>query len=240
MNTKSNTILITGGTSGIGFEMAKQLIALGNTVIVTGRDISKLEETKKKLPTIQTYQCDVSDSKAILELYKKVVVEFPNFNILINNAGIMSAINFNDTQFDTICDEIEINLNGPIRMVQQFLPHLKTQSESAIVNVTSGLGFIAFNDAPIYSASKIGLHSYTKSLRKQLENTSVKVFELAPPKTTKPLFYHYSSDVNKKNNMPEMDIPDVVKSMINGLNKDKYEILPGLSKLLKLAGQFTL
>ncbi len=101
MNLKSDTILITGGTSGIGLEMAKQLIALGNTVVITGRDISKLKQAKKELPTVHIYQSDVSDSKAICELYSKVTADFPKLDILINNAGIMRAVAFNETEYDS-------------------------------------------------------------------------------------------------------------------------------------------
>ncbi len=240
MNLESNTILITGGTSGIGLEMAKQLIALGNTVIITGRDVTKLEFTKKELPSVHIYQSDVSNPKAICELYSKVTVDFPKLNILINNAGIMHAINFNDTEYDNICDEIDINLSGPIRMAQQFLPHLKKQPESAIVNVSSGLAFITFPKAPIYSATKVGIHAYTKSLRLQLNDTSVKVFELAPPKTSKPLFNRNNANAEKNGNIPTMEVSKVVTIMIDSIKRNKLEILPGMSKLLKFAGRFTL
>ena len=240
MNLKSNTILITGGSSGIGFEMAKQLLALGNTVIVTGRDMTKLELTKRELPAVYVYQSDVSDPESMIELYSKVTADFPKLNILINNAGIMRAIDFNETEYDKICSEIDINLSGPIRMVQQFLPHLKKQPEAAIVNVSSGLSFITFPKAPIYSAAKSGLHTYTKTLRLQLKNTSVKVFELAPPKTSAPLFNRDNTNVEKNNNMPTMKISKVVTVAIDNLKRDKFEILPGLSKMLKLVGRFTL
>lgn len=240
MKLKSDTILITGGSSGIGLEMAKQLISLGNTVIITGRDLSKLELTKKQLPSVHIYQCDVIDSQAICELYKKVTADFPKLNILINNAGIMRAVDFNDTEYDKICSEIDINLSGPIRMVQQFLPHLKKQPEAAIVNVTSGLAFITFQKTPVYSAAKAGLHTYTKTLRLQLKNTSVKVFELAPPKTSAPLFNRDNPNVEKNNRMPTMDVPKVVTVAIGSIKRDKFEILPGLSKMLKLAGRFQL
>jgi uncharacterized oxidoreductase len=240
MKLKSDTILITGGTSGIGLEMAKQLISLGNTVIVTGRDISKLKLTKKELPSVHIYQSDVSDSQAIGELYSKVTADFPKLNILINNAGIMRAVDFNDTEYDKICSEIDINLSGPIRMVQQFLPHLKKQPEAAIVNVSSGLAFITFPKTPVYSAAKAGLHTYTKTLRLQLKNTSVKVFELAPPKTSAPLFNRDNPSGEKNNRMPTMDVPKVVTVAIGSIKRDKFEILPGLSKMLKLAGRFQL
>lgn len=240
MKLRSDTILITGGSSGLGLEMAKQLIALGNTVIITGRDISKLELTKKELPSVHIYQSDVSDLQAIRELYSKVTADFPKLNILINNAGIMRAVDFNDTEYDKICSEIDINLSGPIRMVQQFLPHLKKQPEAAIVNVSSGLAFITFPKTPIYSAAKSGLHTYTKTLRLQLKNTNVKVFELAPPKTSAPLFNRDNQNVEKNNRMPTMDVPKVVTVAIDSLKRDKFEILPGLSKMLKLVGRFTL
>ena len=240
MKLKSDTILITGGTSGIGLEMAKQLISLGNTVIVTGRDISKLKLTKKELPSVHIYQSDVSDSQAICELYSKVTADFPKLNILINNAGIMRAVDFNNTEYDKICSEIDINLSGPIRMAQQFLPHLKKQPEAAIVNVSSGLAFITFPKAPVYSAAKAGVHAYTKSLRLQLKNTSVKVFELAPPKTSTPLFNRDNQNVDNNNRLPTMDVPKVVTVAIDSIKRNKFEIQPGLSKMLKLIGRFTL
>lgn len=239
MKLESDTILITGGSSGIGLEMTRQLTALGNTVIITGRDMAKLEKTKKELPSVHIYQSDVSDSLSIIELYSKVSADFPELNVLINNAGIMRTVDFNDTQYDRICSEIDVNLNGPIRMIQQFLPLLKKQPEAAIVNVTSGLAFITFPKTPIYSAAKAGFHAYTKTLRIQLKDTNVKVFELAPPKTSAALIDRANPN-GEKNNMPTMDVPKVVSVAINNIKKDKFEILPGLSKILKLVGRFQL
>jgi uncharacterized oxidoreductase len=240
MELKKDTILITGGTSGIGLEMARQLTKLGNTVIVTGRDHLKLEKIKKELPSVNIYSCDVSSMQEVQSLYDKVTVDFPNLNILINNAGIMRAIEFTTSDPIHICDEIDTNLSGPIRMNQQFLPHLLRQPEAAIVNVSSGLAFIPFPKAPIYSAAKMGLHAYTKSLRTQLKSTGVMVFELAPPKTDKPLFNREHGKDEDTNNMPEMAVPKVVECMIQGIRKNKAEILPGLSKGLKFAGRLRL
>ena len=171
MELKDSTILVTGGTSGFGLEFARQLIALGSTVIITGRNQAKLDETKKSLPTVHTIQSDVSDPDAIIALYEKVTKEFPALNILINNAGEMRKINLHDKSIGLtdITREIEINLMGPIRMVQAFLPHLKTKPAAAIMNVTSGLAMTPFPIAPIYGATKSGLRSYTKSLRVQLQ-----------------------------------------------------------------------
>jgi len=138
MDLSNNTILITGGTSGFGLTFATKLIELGNTVIITGRDQAKLDQTKGRLPKVHTFRSDVSDPGAIPLLYRQVVSQFPELNILINNAGEMRKISLHDTSLDmlNITREIEINLMGPIRMVQQFLPHLKTKKMAAILKVT--------------------------------------------------------------------------------------------------------
>jgi len=168
MELKNNTILITGGTSGFGLEFAKKLLGLGNTVIVTGRDEAKLALAAKILPGLHTFKSDVGDPKAIEDLCEKVTREFPQLNVLINNAGEMRRISLHNTLIDLtdISREVETNLMGPIRMVQAFLPHLKQQESAAILNVTSGLALIPYPISPIYGATKAGLRSYTKSLLK--------------------------------------------------------------------------
>ncbi|HXB13483.1 MAG TPA: SDR family NAD(P)-dependent oxidoreductase, partial [Bacteroidia bacterium] len=203
MELTNNTVLITGGTSGFGFEFAKQLLKLGNTVIITGRSEEKLIQTKKLLPGIHAFQSDVSDPKAIVELFEKITQQFPALNILINNAGEMRKINLQDTPNDltNITREIEINLSGPIRMVQKFLPYLKTKKTAAILNVTSGLSLIPFPISPIYGATKSGLRSYTKSLRVQLKNTGIKVFELVAPGAKTPLNDKFAGAVDSKSLM---------------------------------------
>lgn len=235
MNISSNTILITGGTSGIGFEFAAQLLKLGNTVIITGRDQRKLEEAQRKLPGVHTFESDVSDPTAIPLLFDAMIRKFPELNVLINNAGIMRKINLQSTEngLDDISREIETNLLGPVRMVKQFLPHLKAQKAAAIVNVSSGLAFVPFPIAPIYCAAKAGLHSFTQSLRAQLKNTRIKVFELAPPATQTPLLTgEFSVDDMKGAHV--MDVTKMVVQAIDGLRKDRLEIRPGQSNALKL------
>src|SRR5216684_1895575 len=166
MKLTSNTILITGGASGIGYELTKQLTALGNTILITGRDQAKMDRAKAAFPKIHTFRSDVSDPEAIATLYEKVTKQFPELDILINNAGIMREINVHDKagSLEDITREIEINLSGPIRMVKQFLPHLKTKSKAAIMNVSSGLAFVPLPISPVYCATKAGLHSFTESL----------------------------------------------------------------------------
>ncbi len=244
MELTKNTILITGGTSGIGFELAKQLLALGNTVIVTGRDSDRLEKTKNLLPAIHTIQSDVSDLEAIQKLFRTVSTKFPDVNILINNAGIMKMINLHEAgPIEKVTEEIETNLNGPIRMVQTFLEHLKQKPNAAIVNVSSGLAFVPLPVSPVYCATKAGLHSYTLSLRVQLKNTSVKVFELAPPATATELLKGSMNSEDMKD-ISVMTVQDMVNVAIRGLQNDQFEIRPGQSNQLKfmsrLAPQFIL
>src|SRR5260370_38481642 len=158
MKLRNNTNLIPGGGSGIGYELTKQLKAMSNTIPITVRDQAKMERAKAAFPKIHPFRSDVSDPKAIATLYEKVSTQFPELNILINNAGIMREINVHDKAggLEDITREIEINLSGPIRMVKQFLPHLKTKSGAAIMNVSSGLTFVPLPISPVYCATKAG------------------------------------------------------------------------------------
>jgi uncharacterized oxidoreductase len=237
MRITSNTVLITGGTSGIGLELAIQLQALGNTVIITGRDQSKLERIGKDHPLIHAIRSDGSDPLAVASLQERVSREFPALNILINNAGIMRKINLQDRGADLkdISREIETNLMGPVWMVKQFLPQLKQQSEAAIVNVSSGIAFSPFPISPIYSAAKAGLHAFTTALRVQLQNTNVRVIELAPPSTDTPLNGAFDS-VDLKG-VPMMKVSKVVEDFIRGLSGNRREILPGMSKVIRLGSR---
>jgi uncharacterized oxidoreductase len=244
MKMSDNVILITGGASGIGFELAGQLLALRNTLIITGRDRAKLDLAQTKLPGIHTIQSDASDPAAIGALFEKVTREFPGLNVLINNAGIMRQLNLHDKENDlkALTQEIETNLNGPIRMVKQFLPHLKAKPAAAIMNVSSGLAFVPLPIAPVYCATKAGLHSFTLSLRAQLKNTKVQVFELAPPATKTALLGDFHPDDMKGTEIMAVDA--MVKRAIQGLEKDELEIRPGQSNNLKfmsrIAPQFIL
>lgn len=233
MNLSNNTILITGGTSGIGLEFTKQLVNLGNTVIITGRDQAKLDKTKKAFPNVYIFLSDVSDPKDIRELHRKVVTQFPSLNVLINNAGEMRKINLHDTSYDleNITREIEINLSGPIRMIQQFLPHLKTQKSAAIFNVTSGLALIPFPISPIHGATKSGLRSYTKSLRIQMKNTNIKVFDLVAPGAKTPLNDKFENDIDPKT---LMKADKLVAVAIKELENNTFEIYPGAAKAIKI------
>jgi uncharacterized oxidoreductase len=233
MKLDKKTVLITGGTSGIGLQMAWQLLQRGNTAIVTGRDRQKLDAAKKMLPKIHTFESDVSDPVAIKMLCDNVLAKFPDLDVLVNNAGIMRNLNLNsDRDLYDVTREIEVNLSGPVRMVQQFLPHLKTRPGALIVNVSSGLAFIPFPISPVYCATKAAIHSYTQSLRIQLDGTSVTVVELAPPPTETPLFRgEFAAEMSGQKGM---DVELLVKQAIAGIEAGKLEIRPGLSNVLKM------
>ncbi len=238
MKLTNNTVLITGGTSGLGLEFARQLLLLTNTVIITGRNQARLDETKKQLPGVHCFKSDVSDPAAIVELYTKVIQQFPGLNMLINNAGEMRKINLQDKAINLqdITREVEINLTGPIHMVQQFLPHFKTKPVACILNVSSGLALVPFPLSPIYGASKSGLHSYTQSLRVQLKGTNIKVFELLAPAANTPLIDKFKEGKGFAAKML-MEPGKVINKAIEGLKRDTYEIYPGAARMIKIGSR---
>jgi uncharacterized oxidoreductase len=232
MKLNNSTILITGGTSGIGLEFVRQLSEQGANLIVTGRSLGALVETKTRFPNIHTFRSDVSKPADIEQLYFEVTQQFPALNILINNAGLMRQLDLIDDNIDLedINLEIATNLSGTIQMVHQFLPHLKKQKSSAIVNVSSGIAFMAYSIAPVYSASKAGVHAYTKALRLQLQNSAVKVFEVIPPGVRTNLQNNWLVPPVPGRMMP---VEKMVKEAIRGILKDKAEITPGLAGMVK-------
>ena len=149
MDLSGNTILITGGTSGIGLEMAKEFLARNNKVIITGRNQAKLDKAKETLEGVVAIQSDVSDSNSIKELYEQVSKDFPELNILINNAGVMFTINLQDHKLspDALTKELDINVKGVIWMNDTFLPLLKSNKNAATVSVSSGVAFVALYKA---------------------------------------------------------------------------------------------
>jgi len=183
MQLTDNTILITGGGSGIGRGLAEAFHALGNKVIIAGRRQSVLEETTDANPGMASVTLDITNPVAIQAFVAEVTELHPTLNVLINNAGI-SRLEDLKTKPDnqaTADAMITTNLLGPIRLTAALLPHLRKQSRATIINVTSGLGFVPLPSAPTYSATKAALHSYTESLRFQFKETPVEFLEIIPP-----------------------------------------------------------
>lgn len=234
MELKNSTVLITGGTSGIGLAFVKELTEIGANVIVTGRKLDALNETKKQFPKVHTFQSDVSNPKDIEQLYKDVTQQFPDLNIIINNAGLMRLIDLQDTSLDleNINREVTTNLTGTIQMVHQFLPHLLSKKSAGIVNVSSGIALMSYSSAPIYSASKAGVRAYTQALRLQLEDTNVNVFEMIPPGVKTNLQNEW---IKQPDQNMMMTADKVVAMAIDGVLKDKEELKPFLIRIIKFA-----
>lgn len=182
MNMTGNTILITGGASGIGRGLAEAFHRLGNQVIVAGRRRDYLDAVTQANPGMRAIELDVTDHQSIAEASARLLREHPSLNVLINNAGMMALDNPAEPIDDRmLVESIATNFLGPIRMTSALIGHLKAQPAATIVNVTSGMGFVPFAIGAVYSASKAALHSWTMTLRYQLRDSSVKVVELAPP-----------------------------------------------------------
>lgn len=181
MKTTGNTILITGGGSGIGLALAQRWHDAGNVVIVTGRNSAKLDAAIEGRANMHAMPLDVTDADAIAAFAADVVQRFPDLNVLVNNAGVMMYEAL-DGERDLSDAEATVvtNLLGPIRLTDALIDHLVARGNGAIVNVTSGLAFVPLPKAPTYSATKAALHSYTQALRVQLAGR-VDVIELAPP-----------------------------------------------------------
>ncbi len=183
MKLTDNTILITGGGSGIGRGLAEAFHALGNKVIIAGRRQQTLDATVAANPGMMAITLDIEDPASIRSFAADVAKQHPTLNVLINNAGIMRAEKL-ASQPDDLADAestISTNLLGPIRLTAALLPHLQRQSYSAVMNVSSGLAFVPLAPTPTYCATKAAIHSYTQSLRYQLRESTTEVLELVPP-----------------------------------------------------------
>ena len=183
MNLSGNTILITGGGSGIGRGLAEAFHTLGNQVVIAGRRKQALDETTAANPGIKSISLDIENPAAIRTFAAQVAVEFPSLNVLVNNAGIMRREKLLAQQPDLADAEaiVATNLLGPIRMTAALLPLILKQPRSTIVNVSSGLAFLPLALTPTYCATKAAIHSYSLSLRYQLRATTTEVLELNPP-----------------------------------------------------------
>ena len=183
MKHTGNTILITGGGSGIGRGLAEAFHALGNQVVIAGRRQATLDETTAANPGMKSLTLDIERPDAIHTFADQIAAEFPSLNVLINNAGIMRAEKLLAQPPDLADAEaiVTTNLLGPIRLTAALLPHLQSQPRAAIMNVSSGLAFLPLTLTPTYCATKAAIHSYTLSLRYQLKATNTEVLELVPP-----------------------------------------------------------
>ncbi|MEP7074717.1 MAG: SDR family NAD(P)-dependent oxidoreductase [Acidobacteriota bacterium] len=229
MKIEGKTVLITGGTAGIGLEAAKQFLANGAKVIITGRNQGKLDAAKNLYPALTVIKSDVAnadDAKALFEQAKAL----SGIDILYNNAGVMSGASnlgaASDKHFEAAENEININYLGVIRLNNIFMEMLRSRKEAAIINTSSILSYVPFLLGPTYSASKAAVRFYTESLREHLRilGSTVKVFELLPPVVATEM----AEGLDAKAITPEQ----LVRALIAGIKKDKFTIRVGDTKLI--------
>ncbi len=181
MNMTGNTILITGGGSGIGRGLAEAFHALGNQVIIAGRRQSALDDVTRANPGMHSAVLDIESAEVITAFAATLTAEHPALNVVIHNAGIMRNENLQKGELADAEATVATNLLGPIRLTAALMPQILAQPKAAILTVTSGLAFVPLAMTPTYNATKAALHSYTESLRYQLKDTAVQVIELIPP-----------------------------------------------------------
>lgn len=231
MQLNNNTILITGGSSGIGLALATRFHNLGNKVIVSGRDINKLNAVKESLPGVQIIRADLSKQTDIDALIVIMEQKYPDVNILINNAGIQYNYDFLSEQnlLNKINYEITTNFTATVILCGLLLPTLQKNSNAAIVNVSSGLALSPKRSAPVYCSTKAAIHNFTKALRYQMEKTPLKVFEIIPSLIDTPM-----TEGRGRN---KISADQLVSTFINNFKNNTYESYIGKTKLLKLVSR---
>ncbi|MCO4770674.1 MAG: SDR family NAD(P)-dependent oxidoreductase [Deltaproteobacteria bacterium] len=226
MQVQGKRAVVTGGGSGIGLVIAQALADAGCTVLITGRTESRLVEAAATRENISHAVCDVTDEAVVVALRDRVEAD-GGCDLLINNAGVMHRYDVtSDFSLAKKLQEIDIDASGPVRMVHHFLPGM-LRREAAIVNVSSGLAFVPFSQAPVYSGTKAFLHAYTQSLRAQLAGTSVSVVELMPPVVDTPMVAELDPSFSR------MPPEELAAAFMKGLAKGTLEITPGQSSQLR-------
>lgn len=228
MNLEDRTILITGGSAGIGLGLAQQFLALGNKVIITGRNQARLDAAAAAHPGLHTVQCDAANIEQVRALGQRMASEFPGLDVLINNAGVFDFHNLTTGTEDLagLTRELDINVAGPIRTISVLIDQLRA-NKGTIVNVSSGLAYVPLQAAPVYCATKAALHSYTLTLRQQLKG-QVEVVELMPPAVRTEL----TSDLPDDAGFAIMTVDELMRATMAGLRAGAAEIRPGQANQL--------
>lgn len=228
MQISKNKILITGGASGIGLAMAERFIKEDNTVIICGRRESALVEAAGKIPSVIAKRCDLTSGSEREDLFKWIAAEHSDLNVLVNNAGVQQWISVSDPDFyKRAMDEIAINIEAPLHLTSLFL---NLKSLKTIMNVTSGLSFVPLIKAPVYSATKAFLHSFTLSLQALLQSKNVEVIEVIPPAL--------NTDLGGKGiHDSAPPVSDFIEAIFAQLKDGKTSLTFGFSEIVSKAGQ---
>lgn len=233
MKLSGHTVLITGGSSGIGLALSQRFLAEGNRVLIAGRDAKKLEAIRHAHPTLGTFCTDLSTGQGLQALVNFIKQEYPGLNILVNNAAVQYNYLFTEEPdpLAKIDYEITTNLTGPIKLTSLLLPLLTGNSNAAIVNVSSGLFLAPKKTASVYCATKAALHSYSKTLRYQLEGNGTKVFEIIPALVDTPM--------TKGRGSSKISSTQLCEEFFRDFSRDMYESYIGKTKLLRWLSRLT-
>ena len=226
MKTSGNRVLITGGGSGIGLALTEELVRRGNQVIICGRRRNRLQAAQARVPGIHSRVCDISKARSRQALVDWVLSEFKQLNVLVNNAGIQRQVNFlkGSRDLGEADEEVGTNLIAPIHLSAQLVPHLRRKKEAAIVNISSGLAYTPLAVVPVYCATKAAVHSWSLSLRHQLRDTSVRVFEVAPPMVATELAGRRNKGEDGKY---VMSAEAVAVGVVEALERNQHEVALG-------------
>ena len=225
MRITGNTVLITGGATGIGLALAQALVARDNTVIICGRRRDRLEAAQRAQPALQTLVADVSSPPSRADLVAAIGQRFPRTNILVNNAGVQHKIDLREPgDLAKAEEELATNVVAPLYLTAMLLPQLVRNLPAAVVNVTSGLAFAPLAHVPVYCGTKAAMHSITLSLRHQLRETGVRVFEMAPPLVRSELGARHRPP---KVNTMAMPAEQCAAEMVAALERDEFDVAIG-------------
>ncbi|MEK3884803.1 SDR family NAD(P)-dependent oxidoreductase [Paenibacillus sp. PL2-23] len=231
MHTTGHTVVITGGASGIGLALTERFVREGNKVIIVGRDPVKLNAAKAKFPDIAVFVCDLRSEAETDALVAQLKEAHPDISVLVNNAGMQNIESLaqprDENMGKRIAEEIEVNLTSPIQLTAKLLPVLALREEAAIVNVSSGLALSPKRSAPVYCATKAGIHVFTKALRYQLESTSVRVFDIIPPLVD-------TAMTRGRGGTNKMSPDQLAEQFWHAYKRDQFEVAIGKVRLLKL------
>jgi uncharacterized oxidoreductase len=236
MNLSGNTILITGGTSGIGLGMAERFLELDNKVVICGRRSDRLVELAREHPGLATKACDLADERHRLDLFRWITVNHPRTNVLVNNAGVqLTGAVGSGLDFSRVRQELETNVVAPLHLSELLAPFLEGKSGATIVNLSSGLAFVPIAGLAVYCATKAFTHSISLSMRRSLSGRGIEVVEVIPPSVDTELGKQRRADPDASHG--GMAVGDFVDAVLEGLGKEEAEIAVGEASGLRSKGE---
>jgi len=230
MRLGGNTVLITGGSSGIGYAMAEAFLRAGSDVLVCARRGDRLNRARTAHPQLRVMACDLAKPEDRVALFEWATKEAGNLNVLVNNAGIQRDVDFTRgiSELQAGPNEIAINLEAPVVLSGLFVPQLAGKDGAAIINVSSGLGFVPAAKMPVYCATKAGVHAFSMALRHQLARVGIKVFEVVPPAVDTEL--NPEGRAARGGFKANLSAATFVEAVMKGLERDTYEIGYGMTE----------